>query len=64
MIPIDSLDVCHIFGYIDYLKDYKSRCEKAIDKLKRDYLISFYSDCNDNTINEVIEILQNGSDSQ
>ena len=21
MIPIDSLDICHIFGYIDYLKD-------------------------------------------
>lgn len=56
LIPIDSLDICHIFGYIDQLKkdynkamdlvdkgvensyktvkDYKSRCEKAIEYIQ------------------------------
>ena len=66
MIPIDSLDVCHIFGYIDYLKDYKSRCEKALDMLKE------LNECIKNmldigidikNISDIEDVLQNGSDS-
>ena len=62
MIPIDSLDVCHIFGYIDYLKDYKSRCEKAIKYIKEHYPTSTINDQDDK--HNLLNILQNGSDSQ
>ena len=64
MIPIDSLDVCHIFGYIDYLKDYKYRCEKArkyIDKQKK----KMYKSRNKIALfilMKLANILQNGSD--
>lgn len=41
--------------------DYKSRCEKASDKLKRDYYIN-YNEHNDDVVYEALNILQNGSE--
>lgn len=61
MIPIDSLDVCHIFGYIDYLKDYKSRCEKATKCIKNKYYKEEYEK-KGTFANKLINILQNGSE--
>lgn len=74
MIPIDSLDICHIFGYIDYLKDYKSRCEEAIEYIKEniadiDYIKENYDinivndfDISVKEISDLLNILQNGDD--
>ena len=65
MIPIDSLDICHIFGYIDYLKDYKSRIDKAVEYIKENQeeeyvtgnsMLSYWA------IDNLLNILQNGSE--
>lgn len=45
------------------LIDYKSRCEKASDNLKRNYWINEHEH-NDDVVNMTLNILQNGSDSQ
>lgn len=45
------------------LDDYKSRCEKASDNLKRNYWIKEHEH-NDDVVNMTLNILQNGSDSQ
>ena len=42
-------------------QDYKSRCEKALEKINREYYIKEH-EWNDRIINEVINILQNGSE--
>jgi len=66
MIPIDSLDVCHIFGYIDYLKDYKSRCEKAIEYINnfKKYFLDRkpFVDTRHIDLEYLLNILQNGSE--
>jgi chromosome segregation ATPase len=43
-------------------EDYKSRCEKASDNLKRNYWINEHEH-NDDVVNMTLNILQNGSDS-
>lgn len=61
MIPIDSLDVCHIFGYIDYLKDYKTCCEKAIE-ITGNLLKTEKSGYYQIIFKQQLNILQNGSE--
>lgn len=51
----------YVSELILYIDDYKSRCEKAIDKLKRDYYIN-YNEHNDDVVNMTLNILQNGSE--
>ncbi len=43
--------------------DYKSRCEKAINKLRRDYYTN-YTQHNDDVVREALNILQNGSEDE
>lgn len=45
----------------DMIDDYKSRCEKASDNLKRNYWINEHEH-NDDVVNMTLNILQNGSE--
>ena len=48
-------------SYCKSEQDYKSRCEKAKDKLRRDYYTN-YTQHNDDVVREALNILQNGDE--